>query len=189
MKKRFNNASKLKTLLVALALLICNRGQAQFYSAKVDVLGLATGTLNVEGSMAISARWSLHLPVQYNPWTLWDNKKLKNLTVLPGIRYWQRETYQGGFFFGANTIISRYNIGGLFGSPYRYEGMGYGMGFSAGYSIPVKRQWNIEFELGAGALWSKRDKYSCIRCGEKIGKESGLWMVPDKAAVSIVYLF
>ena len=190
MNKRSNNAWSIRILLFALLLTAaCNKAYGQFYSAKVDILGLATGTFNIEGSMLIDRHWSAHLPVLYNPWTFPDNKKMKNITVLPGVRYWMRETYSGGCFFGANAIITRYNFGGLLGSNYRYDGMGYGLGLSAGYAIPFKKRWNIEFELGAGVIWSEWDKYSCRRCGEKIEEESGFRLIPDKIAVCIVYLF
>lgn len=192
MKRRFYDNPSMGIKILLLLMILLTAGQkalAQFYSAKVDALELSIGTFNAEGSMAINERWSLHLPVYYNPWTFSDNKKIKHLTVLPGARYWVRETYGGGFFFGGNAIISRYNFSGVLGCDYRYDGMGYGLGISAGYSIPLKKQWNIEFELGGGAIYGSRDKYPCIRCGKKIEKQTGVWMVPDKVAVAIVYLF
>lgn len=190
MKKRSDEARKLRTLLFVIFLLtICGKVHAQFYAVKADALGYVTGTFNLEGSMALNEKWSIHLPVQYNPWTFSDNKKLKQLTTLPGIRYWHKESYGSGWFFGGNAIISRYNVSGLFGSKYRYDGMAYGLGISAGYSIPIKRRWNIEFELGGGAVWSRWDKYPCARCGEKIKADNGIRFVPDKLAVSLVYLF
>ena len=115
--------------------------------------GLGTGNLNVEGSMAFSTHWSAHLPVQYNPFRLWDDGKLKNFTVQPGVRYWMRETYGRGCFIGLHGVFSIYNAGGLFGHRYRYEGTAFGGGLSAGLVRPLSRRWNLEFELGLGVVW------------------------------------
>lgn len=179
----------LKVFLMAVLLSLSHSTYAQFYSVQTNALGLVTGNINAEVSMALNERWSIHLPIYYNPITFADNKKMKHLSALLGVRYWQRESYGQGFFFGGNSIVSKYNIGGLFGSKYRYQGMAYGLGLSAGYSIPIRSRWNIEFELGGGAVWSNREKYGCKTCATKIEERSGVWLVPDKAAVSVVYLF
>lgn len=89
MIKRLLNTRSLKIVLFGTILLLStiNKANAQFYSVKTDILGLATTTLNVEGSAVVSNQWTLHIHVQYNPWTFPDNKKMKNLTFLPGARY------------------------------------------------------------------------------------------------------
>ena len=58
----------------------------QFYSARTNILGLVTGNLNAEFGMTLNKKFSLHLPVQYNPfiYSKSNNTKFQNLTVLPG---------------------------------------------------------------------------------------------------------
>ena len=46
---------------------------AQSYSLRTNVLGLATTNLNLEASMTLGRKWSLHLPVQYNPFRFSKN--------------------------------------------------------------------------------------------------------------------
>lgn len=179
---------KINFWIVVLLLMISGKSYGQFYSIKTDILGLVTGTFNVEGSVVVNKRWSLHLPMQYNPWTFSNNRKFKNLTVLPGARYWFTESYGRSYFMGVNGIISRYNIN-LWGSDNRYDGMAYGLGLSGGYTLPIGVRWNIEFELGAGAAWTRYDKYPCTRCGRKLETKNSIRFVPDKVAVSLVYLF
>ena len=72
---------------------VCLASPAQFYSARTNLIGLATGNINLEGSMTLNRRWSLHLPVQYNPFVFKDNRQFRNLTVMPGVRYWFVESY------------------------------------------------------------------------------------------------
>ena len=88
------NLNRKKYFLCFACVLAClvysDKVSAQFYSVRTNLVGLGTGNLNVEGSMAFSTHWSAHLPVQYNPFRLWDDGKLKNFTVQPGVRYWMR---------------------------------------------------------------------------------------------------
>lgn len=191
MRKKLLNTRSFKIVLFGTILLlgVANKSSAQFYSIKSDVLGLATTTLNVEASAVVTNQWTVHLHGQYNPWSFKDNKKMKNLTFLPGARYWFNETYSYSYFLGFNAIISRYNFGGMFGNKYRYDGMAYGGGLSAGLSKPIKRSWNVEFELGIGVVHSTYDKYPCAKCAEKIDEGSGMYFVPNKASISFVYLF
>ena len=124
------NLNRKKYFLCFACVLAClvysDKVSAQFYSVRTNLVGLGTGNLNVEGSMAFSTHWSAHLPVQYNPFRLWDDGKLKNFTVQPGVRYWMRETYGRGCFIGLHGVFSIYNAGGLFGHRYRYEGTAFG---------------------------------------------------------------
>lgn len=179
---------RIRFIILTILLMASIDTYGQFYSVQTNALNLATGTFNVEGSAALGRRWTLHLPVQYNPWTFPDNRKIKNFSTFPGIRYWLTESYGRCWFMGIHGIVSRYNIG-LWGANYRYDGMAYGMGLSGGYSRPLGIRWNIEFELGAGAVWTTYDKYPCMRCGRKLETGSAIRFVPDRLAVSLVYLF
>lgn len=111
---------------------------AQFYSVRTNLVGLGTGNLNVEGSMAFSTHWSAHLPVQYNPFRLWDDGKLKNFTVQPGVRYWMRETYGRGCFIGLHGVFSIYNAGGLFDIATVTKAQLSAAGFLRGWCAPFR---------------------------------------------------
>ena len=175
--------------LLLFCLLHSGKVSAQFYSIRTNLIGLATSNLNAEGSMALSTNWSVHLPVQYSPFNLWKDAKLKNITVEPGVRYWMRETYGRGYFIGLHGLFSYYNVGGIFGHKYRYQGTAYGGGLSVGLVRPLSRRWNIEFELGGGIVWADWEKFKCAHCGRRVGKDSGIKVLPTRTAVNLVYLF
>lgn len=162
---------------------------AQFYSVRTNLVGLSTGNINIEGSMALSSHWSVHLPLQYNPFNLWNDGKLKNITVSPGVRYWMRETYGRGCFWGLHGVFSHFNAGGLFGHRYRYQGTAWGGGISVGLVRPLSRRWNLEFELGGGVVWADWERFRCTRCGRRTGKGNGVRVLPTRTAVNFVYLF
>ena len=132
-----NRKKNLFCLSFTLFCLICSgEVSVQFYSVCTNIVGLATGNINIEGFMALSSHWSVHLPLQYNPFNLWNDGKLKNITVSPGVRYWMRETYGRGYFLGLHGVFSHFNAGGLFGHRYRYQGTALGGGISVGLVRP-----------------------------------------------------
>ena len=159
--------------------------RAQFYSLSTNIPVLAATTLNMELSMTLDRKYSMHLPVYYNPFVFSDNKKLQNFTVLPGIRSWVLESYNGGFF-GTNAIGSKYHFTW---QDRRYEGQAYGAGISAGYAWMLSRRWNLEVEAGIGLIWADYRLYPCEKCGQKIQDEHRWYVIPNKLALSMVYLF
>ena len=66
-----------KFFFLGILLGVCLASPAQFYSARTNLIGLATGNINLEGSMTLNRRWSLHLPVQYNPFVFKDNRQFR----------------------------------------------------------------------------------------------------------------
>lgn len=159
--------------------------RAQFYSLGTNIPALGTTTLNAEVSMTLDRKWSLHLPLYYNPFVFKDNKKIQNFTVLPGVRYWLLESYVNGFI-GVNAIGSKYHFTW---KDYRYEGLAFGAGISAGYAYLLSPRWNLEVEGGIGLVRADYTKYRCEECGKKVGDETGWYAVPIKVAVSLIYLF
>lgn len=157
---------------------------AQFYSVQTNALELATTTLNVEGSMMFSRRWTAHLGVAYNPWTFKNNWKMKQFTLEPGVRYWMNQTYMGSFVSGY-AIASRYNF--TLGDN-RYDGKGIGLGATYGRTWLLSTRWNLEAEAGLGFIWGDCIKYQRCLCGDLRGKSNRAFLVP-KAAVNLVYLF
>ena len=131
---------------------------AQSYSLRTNILGLATANLNLEASMTLDRKWSLHLPLQYNPFKFSKNRQFRNFYASPGVRYWLLESYMGGFI-GMHGTAGTYSVGNLFGSKYRYEGEGYGVGISIGRAYQLGRRWNLEWEIGAGAVWLAFSSY------------------------------
>lgn len=173
-------------LLISL-LFSCLGASAQFYSARTNLIGLGTGNLNLEASMTLNRKWSLHLPVQYNPFILKDNRQFRNLTAMPGVRYWFVESYSN-LFAGFNALASGYSIGKIWDQK-RYEGEAYGAGFSLGKAYPLSKTWNIEWELGGSLVWARYNEYKCKECGAFLGRKHGWYIIPSRVSLSMVYLF
>lgn len=179
-----------KTKLFALAL-FCFATKvvfAQSYSLRSNLIGLATTNLNAEVSMTLNKKWSLHVPVQYNPFKFSKNRQFRNFYIAPGVRYWFLQSYIGGFV-GIYGTAGTYSIGNILGNKYRYEGDAYGISLSFGKAYQLSRNWDLEWELGAGALWLAYDKYRCKRCGDLVNSKHMWTFLPTRAALNFVYLF
>ncbi len=177
-----------KTLILVSLLLLPWTVSAQFYSLRTNVAALATGNLNAEFSMTLNRKWSVHLPLQYCPFKFNANRQWRNIYTSPGVRYWLRESYTGGFI-GLHGVAAVYSVGGLFGNKFRHEGEGYGAGLSIGHAYALAKRWNLEWELGGGPVWLAYDKYACRHCGGWKARESGWYLLPTKLAFNVVYLF
>jgi hypothetical protein len=172
-----------------------SKASAQFYALKVDALGLLTTTLNVEASIVVHNKWTLHLPVKVNPWKI-NGKPYQFAAIMPGVRYWFIDSYSRGWFIGANAVAGGHNLTGVtdninyFSRDHRYKGWSYGGGISGGYSFPIAKRWNIEAEAGIANVYVDHDIYQESSGEDKqAAYQKGFFIVPGKIGVNIVYLF
>jgi hypothetical protein len=156
-----------RTLIICLLVLAPVLCSAQKYGVRTNIIGMATGSLNIEASLTLSNKWTLHLLTQ------------------PGARWWLWHSY-AGLFIGAQAIGGKYNIAV---TDYRYQGWAAGMGVSSGYAWMVTSKWNIEAEVGAGGWYSEYDKYQRPLCGEYEGSFKKILYGPTRASISLMFIF
>ncbi len=149
-----------------------------------NILSLASGTINISGSLLISRKLSVHLPVSYNGINYNQNKKIKHLFISPGIRWWGWHGYSG-IFTGVGLISGIYNAGL---KQYRYSGSLNGVTLSCGYAFMLSRRVNLEAEAGAGIGKVKYDKFFIESCGEYAGSGNHIILYPSIASISIIYI-
>lgn len=181
-----------KSFVIAItASLFCLPGVfAQQVGVKTNILYDATTTLNVGFEVGMARKWTLELPVNYNPWTFSNNRKWKHWLIQPEARYWFCEKFNG-HFMGIHAHIAGYNISDLplFGMEnYRYQGTLYGAGVSYGYQWILNAHWSIEATLGVGYAYIDRSKYPCTKCSDKINDAVHHYVGPTKAGISLIYI-
>lgn len=163
---------------------------SQVVGVKTNLLYDMTSTINLGLEIGLGPKWSLELPVNYNPWDFPKDRKLKHWLVQPEVRYWLCERFNG-HFFGLHGHAGGYNIGGIkLGSfkDYRYEGNLYGGGISYGYQWILSTRWSIEATIGVGYAYLDHGKYPCEKCSSKLYDETKNYFGPTKAGVSIIYI-
>ncbi len=151
---------------------------------------------NLGVEMGIAKKWTIDVPLYYNPWKYSDTKMHKLFMVQPEVRYWLCDKFNG-HFFGAHLMGGVYNTTGidLPFSPfddldtYRYKGHFYGGGISYGYQFILGRHWSLGATIGVGYAYVRYKKYVCKECGKQVDKGSKNYLGPTKAALNLIYVF
>jgi hypothetical protein len=140
--------------------------------------------------VGLAPKWTVELPVNYNPWVFSGNSKMKHWLIQPEVRYWFCEKF-AGHFVGLHAHIGAYNVGGikLIGlQDYRYQGTVYGGGLSYGYQWILNTHWSLEATVGLGYAYLSHEKYPCEKCASKISDSVINYFGPTKAGVSLIYI-
>ena len=98
-----------KAFLLGLALLFSLSMSAQHFALKNNLLYDATTTPNLGFEVGLSKKVTLDVSAGYNPFKFNDGKKLKHRLVMPEVRYWTCEKFNGTLLAcmrWADSIIS-----------------------------------------------------------------------------------
>lgn len=167
---------------------------AQQLALKSNLLYDVTATMSLGVEVGLSEKWTLDIPVSYNPWKFGNKTRLKHWGVQPELRYWLHEKFDR-LFIGLHAHYVDFNVGGWPDWSFissnmqenRYQGHLYGGGISFGRSWNLKKHWSLEASLGLGYARIIYDKYPCAECGEKILRRHKNYWGPTKASVSLIY--
>lgn len=169
---------------------------AQKVAVKTNIPYWATTTPNLGFEFGLGARTTLDISGGYNFWTLnrEANRKIKHFVVMPEVRWWLCERFNG-HFFGLHAGYTEYNISNVripfrpaSSKDHRYQGWGAGVGISYGYSWIIGRRWNLEATVGVGYVYTDYDKYDCVTCGTFRGTNTKHYFGPTKIGISFVYI-
>lgn len=175
--------------------------KAQDFAIKTNILYDATTTLNLGIEFGIAPKWTMDISGNYNPWDLPSGKLIKHAMVQPEFRYWFCDRFSR-HFLGFHAIGGIYNFGNIPNnlkigridfSPltyYRFEGWGAGAGIAYGYAFILGEHWNLEFEIGAGYIYTVSDKFQCVECAKRLEDNIPYhYFGPTKANIGLVYVF
>ena len=168
---------------------------AQKVALKSNLLYDVTTTLNLGLEIGLARKWTLDVPVNYNPWKPEDGKRLRHWGIQPEVRYWFCERFNRTFI-GLHGHYADFYVGGWPDWSFistnmqknRYQGYLYGAGFSVGHSWILKKRWSVEASLGLGYAHIVYEKYPCATCGTKSKDTSKNYFGPTKASVSLIYV-
>lgn len=186
------NLRLLSALAVCLLSLSVFPAGAQRFTVGVDAVDLATlGTVDVEASMSVARRLTVHAGAEFNPWTFYEGTpekqfQSKSSSVWGSIRYWPWHVYSG-WWYGAEGKAQLYNVGGVF-SREKEEGTAYGVGVYAGYGVMLNAHFNLDVGVGAWGGYKWYRSYTCPQCGMKTDEGSKPFILPD-AKVVLQYIF
>lgn len=165
------------------------------FTLKTNILYDATATFNIGTEIRLDKKKTLTLPVNFNPWTFSEGKKLKHIATQPELRFWTCEAFNG-LYWGIHAHAGQFNLGGVklpFGifstlKDHRYEGYFYGGGVGLGYQWILNNRWNLELGMGVGYAYIGYDKFECGTCGRKLKDDTKHYLGVDRAAISLIYI-
>lgn len=189
----------MKRLLFILLLALVGfvgKADAQQVALKTNALYWATTTPNLGMEVGLGERTTIDLMAGYNPFTLNRelNKKVKHISLMPEVRYWFCESFQG-HYVGVHTGYMFYNVGGV-QIPFqpaetklnRYQGWAAGLGVAYGYTWILGERFNLEASIGLGYAYTNFDVYECKTCGKYKGPGERHYVGPTKVAVNLIYM-
>ncbi len=170
-------------------------------SIRTNLLWDAVSEPNLGIEFPLSDHWSLGVDAGLKAWPRWlawdwnteDPKHWRNFAIVPEVRYYLNQVYQG-LFFGADALYTHFNVGAVTApfhmypevEQYREQGSYWAGGLLAGYAWWPWQHWRLELEAGAALGLAAYEKFDCPHCGTKVGDERKVAVVP-KLAVNIAY--
>lgn len=162
---------------------------------KVNLLYLATTTLNAALEFGLAPKWTLDIIGNLNPWDLDGHRRgIRHALIQPEARYWFCQRFER-HFIGMHALYGVYQIEDIYLRPFvdlrgmRYDGWGAGVGLSYGYHLAMGRSWGWEFTLGVGYVYLDYEKYNRGDCDTFLGSATGHYFGPTKAGISLIYMF
>lgn len=168
------------------------------FAIKTNVLYTATTlTPNIALEIGITPQSTLELSGAYSQrgrtaTPSEHHKQQIHLLLRTEYRKWLCESYSD-HFVGAHLLYSRYNISGhriplIFKKEHRYDGHALGLGAVYGYNWAFAKRWGVEFNIGAGYLYMKYDKFSCAKCDTNKASGKKHYFGPTRVGVALVFL-
>lgn len=180
-------------ITLALALGVATAASAQKWSVGTNLIDYINfGTLNVEGSVAVSRYMTVNASARYNPWNFRRYEKdtqMQNRVqqYALGVRVWPWHIYSG-WWFGARAQYQEYNRGGI-RSYVTEEGDAFGLGLSFGYTLMLHKRLNMEFGAGAWGGMTSYGTFEYPRYGKLIDRGTKWFVMPNDLLVSLVWIF
>lgn len=175
--------------------------RAQDFSIRTNLAWDALSEPNLGVEFPVGEHWSVGGDFGLKAWPRWlawdwDNTNpthWRNFAVVPEVRYYLNEVYQG-FFAGADALYTHYNVGAVptpfhmypEAENYRLQGSYWAGGLFAGYAWWPWQHWRFELEAGAAVGLAAYDRYMCEHCGSSDGAHRRVGVVP-KLALNVAY--
>lgn len=168
--------------------------KSQKLGVKTNLLYLATTTPNIGVEFRLSKKMTFNVDYGENHFEFRDNKKLLHRAIQPELRFWNCESFLGGFW-GIHLHGGMFNVNSMdMGLSFlkslkdaRYEGYFYGGGINYGYHWIMSNRFALEAVIGVGYAKFQYDKYMPEKCGKFIDSGTKDYFGITKLGFSIMY--
>lgn len=156
------------------------------WKVKTNIPAWALVVANAAVEYRFAEHWSVDIPLYYSCWTTARTYRFRTLALQPSLRYWIDPEWKG-HFFGAHLTGGQYNISVDERTRYQdVDGM-YGIGLDYGYALELSRHWGLEFNLGAGYIYTRYDSFYNIDNGALFNTATKHYWGLTRCGISIIY--
>lgn len=173
---------------------LCLSASAQQWAVSTNAVDYINfGTLNVEGSVAVSRRIVLDVGAKFNPWSFGNRsnpetvRQNRQRMFYGGVQWYPWFIYDG-WHFDAMLGYKEYNSGGIF-SQRTEEGDAFGGGIGFGYTLPIHKSFNLDFGAGLWMGAKTYTVYSCPVCGKLQDQGTKFFIMPSNITIGAKWIF
>lgn len=99
------------SILIVLVLGCFIESKAQKVALKSNLLYDATTTMNLGLEFGLARKWTLDVPVNYNPWKPDNGRRLRHWGIQPEVRYWFCEKFRRTFSECMDIMLTSMSVG------------------------------------------------------------------------------
>ena len=102
------------------------------------------------------------------------------------MRYWLKPEWKG-HFFGVHLTAGQFNISVDKNTRYQDVNGMYGVGIDYGYALKFTEHWGMEFNIGAGYIYTKYNSYYNIKNGSCFDTSVKNYWGVTRCGISLIY--
>ena len=102
------------------------------------------------------------------------------------MRYWLKPEWKG-HFFGVHLTAGQFNISVDKNTRYQDVNGMYGVGIDYGYALKFTEHWGMEFNIGAGYIYTKYNSYYNIKNGACFDTSVKNYWGVTRCGISLIY--
>ena len=156
------------------------------WSVKTNIPAWALVVPNLAAEYRFAVHWSVDVPLYYSCWTTARTYRFRTLAVQPSVRYWLKPEWKG-HFFGVHLTAGQFNISVDKNTRYQDVNGMYGVGIDYGYALKFTEHWGMEFNIGAGYIYTKYNSYYNIRNGACFDTSVKNYWGVTRCGISLIY--
>ncbi len=156
------------------------------WSVKTNIPAWALVVANVAAEYRFADHWSVDVPIYYSSWTTARTYRFRTLAVQPSVRYWLKPEWKG-HFFGVHLTAGQFNISVDKNTRYQDVNGMYGVGIDYGYALKFSDHWGMEFNIGAGYIYTRYNSYYNIKNGTRFDTSTKNYWGVTRCGISLIY--
>ena len=156
------------------------------WSVKTNIPAWALVVPNLAAEYRFADHWSVDVPLYYSCWTTARTYRFRTLAVQPSVRYWLKPEWKG-HFFGVHLTAGQFNISVDKNTRYQDVNGMYGVGIDYGYALKFTEHWGMEFNIGAGYIYTKYNSYYNIKNGSCFDTSVKSYWGVTRCGISLIY--